>query len=61
MAVRLYRYDADGPKWLRSLHLNGDGRAAARLMQQHLDSVERNLRLDPRSPDLAAVLRPLKR
>jgi DNA-binding GntR family transcriptional regulator len=38
-----------------------DGRAAARLMQQHLDSVERNLRLDPRSPDLAAVLRPARR
>ena len=27
MAVRLYRFDADGPKWLRSLHLNADGRA----------------------------------
>ena len=27
MAVRLYRVDAEGPKWLRSLHLNGDGRA----------------------------------
>lgn len=38
-----------------------DGRAAARLMQRHLDSVERNLRLDPRSPDLAAVLRPAGR
>lgn len=35
-----------------------DGRAAARLMEQHLASVERNLRLDPRTPDLAAVLRP---
>ena len=27
MAVRLYRLDAEGPKWLRSLHLNADGRA----------------------------------
>ena len=27
MAVRLYRFDAEGPKWLRSLHLNSDGRA----------------------------------
>jgi DNA-binding GntR family transcriptional regulator len=35
-----------------------DGRAAARLMEQHLAAVERNLRLDPRTPDLAAVLRP---
>ncbi len=35
-----------------------DGRAAARLMQQHLASVERNLRLDPRASDLAAALRP---
>lgn len=35
-----------------------DARAAARLMEQHLASVERNLRLDPRNPDLAAVLRP---
>ncbi len=35
-----------------------DGRAAARLMEQHITSVERNLRLDPRTPDLAAVLRP---
>ena len=35
-----------------------DGRAAVRLMQHHLESVERNLRLDPRTPDLAAVLRP---
>jgi DNA-binding GntR family transcriptional regulator len=33
-----------------------DARAAVRLMEQHLRSVERNLRLDPRSPDLAAVL-----
>jgi len=35
-----------------------DARAAARLMEQHLAAVERNLRLDPRTPDLAAVLRP---
>jgi DNA-binding GntR family transcriptional regulator len=35
-----------------------DGRAAARLMEHHLESVERNLRLDPRTPDLAAALRP---
>lgn len=35
-----------------------DGRAAARLMERHLEAVERNLRLDPRTPDLAAVLRP---
>ncbi|MFT3800770.1 MAG: GntR family transcriptional regulator [Burkholderiaceae bacterium] len=35
-----------------------DGRAAARLMEQHLTSVERNLRFDPHTPDLASVLRP---
>jgi DNA-binding GntR family transcriptional regulator len=35
-----------------------DARAAVRLMEQHLTSVEKNLRLDPRTPDLAAVLRP---
>jgi len=35
-----------------------DARAATRLMEQHLGSVERNLQLDPRTPDLAAVLRP---
>jgi DNA-binding GntR family transcriptional regulator len=35
-----------------------DGRAAARLMDRHLESVERNLRFDPRTPDLASVLRP---
>jgi len=35
-----------------------DARAAVRLMEQHLASVERNLRLDPRTPDLAAVLKP---
>src|SRR5882724_12256338 len=33
-----------------------DARAAARLMEQHIARVERNLRLDPRAPDLAAVL-----
>ncbi|MBS0306255.1 MAG: GntR family transcriptional regulator [Proteobacteria bacterium] len=35
-----------------------DGRTAARLMEQHITSVERNLRLDPRTPDLASVLKP---
>lgn len=35
-----------------------DARAAVRLMAHHIESVERNLRLDPRTPDLAAVLRP---
>ncbi len=35
-----------------------DARAAARLMEQHIEAVERNLRLDPRTPDLASVLRP---
>jgi DNA-binding GntR family transcriptional regulator len=35
-----------------------DGRAAARLMEQHITSVERNLRLDPRTPNLASVLKP---
>jgi len=35
-----------------------DARAAVRLMDRHLHSVERNLRLDPRTPDLAAALRP---
>lgn len=35
-----------------------DARGAARLMEQHLASVERNLQLDPRGPDLAAILRP---
>jgi len=33
-----------------------DARAASRLMEHHIASVERNLRLDPRAPDLAAVL-----
>jgi len=35
-----------------------DARAAVRLMEQHIDNVERNLRLDPRTPDLTAALRP---
>ena len=35
-----------------------DARAAVRLMESHLRSVEENLRLDPRLPDLAAALRP---
>ena len=35
-----------------------DARAASRLMAQHLASVERNLQLDPRTPDLAAALQP---
>ncbi len=35
-----------------------DARAAVKLMAQHLHSVERNLRLNPRTPDLAAALRP---
>ncbi|MES2959034.1 MAG: GntR family transcriptional regulator [Pseudomonadota bacterium] len=35
-----------------------DGRAAVRLMEQHLSSVERNLQLDPRTTDLLAALRP---
>jgi DNA-binding GntR family transcriptional regulator len=36
----------------------GDVKAAVRLMDHHLGNVERNLRLDPRVPDLAAALRP---
>ena len=36
----------------------GDARAAVRLTLKHLGSVERNLRLDPRRPDLALVLNP---
>jgi DNA-binding GntR family transcriptional regulator len=36
-----------------------DARAAVKLMEQHLQSVERNLRLDPRTPDLAAALQPV--
>jgi DNA-binding GntR family transcriptional regulator len=35
-----------------------DARAAVRLMESHLNNVERNLRLDPRTPDLGAVLMP---
>ena len=35
-----------------------DPRAASRLMEHHLASVERNLRLDPHTADLAAALRP---
>lgn len=34
-----------------------DARDAVRLTQRHLHSVERNLRLDPRRPDLALVLK----
>ncbi len=34
-----------------------DARGAVRLMEQHLASVEDNLRLDPRSSDLSAALR----
>jgi DNA-binding GntR family transcriptional regulator len=36
----------------------GDARDATRLTLKHLSSVERNLRLDPRRPDLALVLNP---
>jgi DNA-binding GntR family transcriptional regulator len=35
-----------------------DARAAARLMQSHLNNVERNLRLKPRVPDLQSALLP---
>jgi len=35
-----------------------DARAAVKLMDSHLRHVERNLRLDPRVPDLETVLRP---
>ena len=35
-----------------------DARAAVKLMEAHLHNVERNLRLDPRTPDLGAVLLP---
>ena len=35
-----------------------DAKAAVRLMEHHLGNVERNLRLDPRVPDLAAALLP---
>jgi DNA-binding GntR family transcriptional regulator len=33
-----------------------DARAAVRLTEEHLDHVERNLRLDPRAPDLTQIL-----
>ena len=35
-----------------------DARAAVKLMEDHLHNVERNLRLDPRLPDLESVLKP---
>ena len=35
-----------------------DAKAAVKLMQEHLHHVERNLRLDPRVPDLHSALRP---
>jgi DNA-binding GntR family transcriptional regulator len=35
-----------------------DARAAVRLMEDHLHNVERNLRLDPRFPDLESALLP---
>jgi DNA-binding GntR family transcriptional regulator len=35
-----------------------DAKTAVKLMQEHLHHVERNLRLDPRIPDLQAALRP---
>ncbi len=38
-----------------------DARAAVRLMEQHLASVEKNLRLGPQVSDLAAVLKPAER
>ena len=38
-----------------------DARAAVKLMEAHLHNVERNLRLDPRTPDLGAVLLPAGR
>ncbi|HEY4068375.1 MAG TPA: GntR family transcriptional regulator [Burkholderiaceae bacterium] len=37
-----------------------DGRAAVKLMESHLHHVERNLQLDPRTPDLESVLLPRK-
>lgn len=33
MAVRLYRFDAQGPQWLRSVNLNADGRADGPLLE----------------------------
>lgn len=35
-----------------------DAKAAVRLMEDHLHNVERNLRLDPRVPDLSEALQP---
>ena len=35
-----------------------DARLAARLMEQHISAVEKNLRLDPHTLDLGAALRP---
>ena len=35
-----------------------DAKAAVRLMEDHLHNVERNLRLDPRTPDLTDALKP---
>ncbi len=35
-----------------------DARAAVRRMERHLCNVEQNLRLDPREPDLGALLKP---
>ena len=37
-----------------------DARGAARLMEAHLHSVQHNLHLNPRVPDLASALRPRK-
>jgi DNA-binding GntR family transcriptional regulator len=37
----------------------GDADAAVALLHQHLGNVERNLHLNPRVNDLAAVLQPL--
>jgi DNA-binding GntR family transcriptional regulator len=37
-----------------------DARGAARLMEEHLHNVERNLEFDPRAPDLETALRPLR-
>lgn len=36
----------------------GDARAAQKLMEQHLHNVERNLKLDPGTPDLQSALLP---
>jgi 5-hydroxyisourate hydrolase len=33
MAVRLYRLDAEGPQWLRSVTLNADGRVDGPLLE----------------------------